>query len=262
MAMAGEPPITRRLALAHAMRLAGGVLIAGGLGQIRPAGAIEAQVVSGPLGTAPSPLAPMPLPIPASPSELRVVILANRLRIASVGLDEPGALATSQRPAGGGRSEIVVPNHGVVTANRVMGRNSANNIWVMGHSRWAGVPQALFALGGVRLGDRVSIEGYDSTRQRELAGLEFEVARLVLTDIDGATKAIYGERPKFPRLIVQTSVRQTGSEPWILSREVLEPKATKSLDGSIDDPSKYLLLLVIAELTAESRAVLIRPESG
>jgi hypothetical protein len=161
-----------------------------------------------------------------------------------------------------GRPEIVVPNHGVVSPTENLGRNGVNNVWILGHSRWAGVRQPMYQIGNVRAGDLVTIAGFERTRRQELPALEFRAQRLVVADIESATAEIYRAQRSAPRLILQTSARQAGERPWILDRDTLEPHIEYIVRGDREDPSVYLVLLVIATLTPEALAFLRLPPRG
>lgn len=158
-----------------------------------------------------------------------------------------------------GRPEIVVPNHGVVSPNANLGRNSVNNVWILGHSRWAGVRQPMFRLGDMRAGDLVTIAGFDRTRRQDLPALEFRAERFIVADLESATTEIYAGRRTAPRLVLQTSARQAGELTWILDRPTVEPHAEYLVRGDREDLSTYLVLLVIAKLTPESLAYLREP---
>jgi hypothetical protein len=188
---------------------------------------------------------------PAPSADLRLSILPNTLVIPAVELDVPVEPAPTIRNAQG-RPEIVVPNHGVVSPNMGLGRNSVNNVWILGHSRWAGVRQPMYQLGQVRAGDLVTIAGFERTRRQELPALDFQAERIIVADIDSATAEIYQPRRALPRLILQTSARQAGERAWILDRYAVEPHAEYVVRGDPEDPAVYLVLLVIAGLTPDS----------
>jgi hypothetical protein len=248
-------PLTRREAIAGALR-AGGGLLAAGVTACGP-GAIGAP--SSPATSTPSPPSTSsPAPSGTPPAELRLSILPHSLVIPAVQLKVPVEPAAMIRN-GQGRPEIVVPNHGIVGPNLNLGRNSANNVWILGHSRWAGVRQPLYRLGDVRAGDLVSIAGFERTRRQDLPAIEFRAERFLVADIESATAEIYQPRRSAPRLILQTSARQTGESAWILDRDSVEPRAEFRVRGDREDPSIYLVLLVIAALTPESLAWLRLP---
>ena len=253
---AGLPPdgvrLTRREVFRRVLALGGGVLATSALGYgvsarvvIPTVAGPEVALPSTPTGT-PTPPA-VPSPTAAPPAELRLSLVASRLAIPRIGLDAAVDVATVVRGADG-RAEIVVPDHGIVTPNRALGRNSVNNVWLLGHSRWRGVPQALHQLGALNVGDPVVIDAVEQARGREFPALEYRVTRCVLTDREAGSRVIYGQRTR-PRLVIQTSVREAGVRDWILDRGLLESKVERVMDGVPDDPAKYLLLVVIAELT-------------
>ena len=62
-----------------------------------------------------------------------------------------------------------------------------------------------------------------------------------------------------PRLVLQTSARQAGDPTWILDRASVEPRIEYLVRGDREDPSVYLVLLVIASLTPQSLARLRAP---
>ncbi len=251
------PLLDRRSAMTRLLRLSAGFVVAGigcGVRSTAPDSTARAATPAAPTPTptaAPTPPAqPDARAAAATPPELRLNLLAHTLEIPALQLRTVVRPAESTRNALG-RPEIVVPDHGLVTANAMLGRNAINNIWILGHSRWMGVPQLLFRLPELRVGDDILVAGQERTTNTDVPLLTFRTQRLVLTDIDSAPKELYGARPRIPRVVLQTSARQAGDAAWILDRRAIEAKAERRLDGDIDDPRKYLLLLVIGELLPE-----------
>ena len=242
-----DATLSRRTALRQLLGLGAGVSLAALVG----CGARNTALLPSPIEASTPTATPRPIvdATPAPPAEVRLNALAHTLSIPTLGLRAEVRPADSTRNALG-RPEIVVPDHCLVTPNALMGRNAINNIWILGHSRWQGVPQPLFRLSELRAGDEVLVHGRDRTTELYFPLLSFRVQRLVLTDIESAPKELYGARPRFPRVVLQTSARQAGAASWILDRRVVEAKAEHRLDGDVDDPRKYLLLLVVGELTA------------
>lgn len=191
--------------------------------------------------------------------ELRLNIIPHALTIPRVGLDVPVEPAAVTGRGIISRPEIVVPNYGVVSPNLNLGRNSVNNIWILGHSRWAGERQPMFRLSAVRKGDLITVAGFERTRRQDLPALEFVAERLVIADTESATNEIYQSPRAVPRLVMQTSARVTGERLWILDRPTLEPHVEYVVRGDRDDPALYLVLLVFAALTPDSLAYLRRP---
>lgn len=241
--------LTRREALRRMLAIGGGVIAASSLGCRVGASALAPTVAApevAPTSTPATLATPSPTAMP--PADLRISLVTSRLRIPRIGLDAAVDVASVVRGADG-RSEIVVPDHGIVTPNRALGRNSVNNVWLLGHSRWRGVPQALHPLGALSVGDPVVIDAIEQGgRGREFPALEYHVTRCVLTDREAGSRVIYGQRTR-PRVVIQTSVRESGAAEWILDRRLLESKVERVMDGVPDDPAKYLLLMVVAELT-------------
>ena len=258
--MRGQP-ISRRAALARIGKLGSVTLAAAVLGcdiddsstSPSPAPARTAEATSAPALTAvPSrtPAAPTP------PPEVRLDIVPTALAIPTLAIHAPIAPALGVRGSGG-LYEIAVPESGIVSPNRLIGDKSVNNVWILGHSRWHRVPQLLYTLPGLNRGDPIAVAGYDQAGGRDLPNLTFEVDRLVLADTDTTAAALYGDTPRLPRLIIQTSARQAYDPEWILDRTTLESKADIDLAGDIEDLSRYLLLLVIARLREDSLASLL-----
>lgn len=254
---AGRQPegvrLTRREVLRRALVGGAGVLAASTVGCGAGASALTAassSMVATPEPSTATPTLPplvTPSPTPTPPPELRLNLVTPRLVLPRIGLDTAVEVASMVRGADG-KPEIVVPERGVVTPNRSLGRNGVNNIWLLGHSRWRGVPQALHPLGHLSVGDEVVIDATEAGRGREFTHLEYRVTRCVLTDREAGARVVYAPRLR-PRVVIQTSVRQDYSTDWILDRRLLESKVEVVLDGAPDDPSKYLLLMVVAELT-------------
>lgn len=244
------------------LRVGGGVLAAGltacGPSTDETAAARASLRDGGPQSNASraDPAATVP-PTPAP--ELRLNILPHSLVIPRVGLDVPVEPAAVTGRGIIARPEIVVPNYGVVSPNLNLGRNSVNNIWILGHSRWSGVRQPMHRLSEVRKGDVVTVAGFERTRRQDLPSLDFVAERLVIADTESATNEIYQSPRAVPRLVMQTSARVTGERLWILDRPGLEPYVEYVVRGDRDDPALYLVLLVFAALTPDSLTHLRRP---
>jgi len=191
--------------------------------------------------TSEAPPPPTPLATPAAPiattaatatpyvREVRLNLVPEAMRIPSLGIDAP--VAPAEVLAGtGGASEIVVPTSGIVSPNHLLGDESINNVWILGHSRWHRVPQLLYTLAD----------------------------RLVLADTETTARRVYDGVPAVPRLIIQTSARQAYDPEWILDRGAILAKAEVDLAGDMDDLTRYLLLLVVARLREDSLAMLLR----
>jgi hypothetical protein len=144
---------------------------------------------------------------------------------------------------------LTVPNSGITTPVEAI-EGLENKAWVLGHSRWAGVNQLLYALQDINLGDEVIIDGIDRTTGESLADQRFVVGAIYLTDIDSGEALINAtgpqDIPRKPTVILQTSVREQSTTQWILNRQKVTSKAQNLVEGSLDDPCKYLLLFVYA----------------
>lgn len=189
------------------------------------------------------------------PMSLRRQIVPTRLMIWRVGIDAPVTAAEMVRGASG-QLEIEVPESGVVTPNASMDDHAVNNAWIVGHSRWHRVPQLLYTLPLVQVGDRMEVESVDGVSDAPLPRLTFEVTDLVVADTETTARRVYGPTPEVPRLIVQTSARQTYDPEWILDRDLILPKSEVDLAGPMDDLSRYLLLLVVGRITDASLTTL------
>jgi hypothetical protein len=187
---------------------------------------------------------------------VRLDLVPATLTIPRLGIDAPVGPAEVVAAASG-TPEIVVPTSGIVSPNSLLGDHSVNNVWILGHSRWHKVPQLLYSLANLDAGDAIEVAGTDRTTSRDVAALTFEVDRLVLADTETTADLVYGATPKAPRLIIQTSARQAWDPDWILDREAVLAKADVDLAGEMDDLSRYLLLLVKADLSPASLAMLL-----
>ncbi len=251
-------PLPRRDAIRHALRLSSALALAAVIG-------CDAQASTDAPGTAPArsdpptratagprlePTVTATRPLPAS---LERSIVPTRVMIWRVGIDAPIGPATLLRGAGGAL-EIDVPESGVVTPNASLGERSVNNAWIVGHSRWHRVPQLLYTLPLVEAGDRIELEAVDGGSGAPLPRLAFEVESLVIADTETTARLVYGPTPALPRVIVQTSARQTYDPEWIVDRDLVLSKAEVDLAGAIDDLSRYLLLLVIGRISPDSLA--------
>ncbi|HRC62324.1 MAG: hypothetical protein K1X87_11395 [Dehalococcoidia bacterium] len=252
-------PLQRRDAIRHAFRLGSALALAAVVG-------CDAQAsTEPPLTSATAPIASpdasqraeraTSTPARPLPTSVRRDLVPTRLMIWRVGIDAP-VTAAEVAPGANGQLEIEVPESGVVTANASLGGHSTNNAWVVGHSRWHRVPQLLYTLPLVQAGDRMELESVDGATGARLPRLTFEVTELVVTDTETTARRVYGPTPDVPRLIVQTSARQTYDPEWILDRELVLGKSQVDLAGPMDDLSRYLLLLVIGRIEEASLRVL------
>lgn len=253
------PLLTRRALFAHALTFGSAAALAAIVGcdvearEAPPTPLPTLEVTPRPAHTAAPYVTPSPSPIPR-PAEVRLDVLPTALRIPALGIEAP--VFPAQTAAGsGGSYEIIVPESGLVSPNHLIGDHSINMVWILGHSRWHRVPQLLYTTANLNAGDTIAIGGRDRRTDREL-GLTFEVERLVLTGQESAGREIYAQRTQ-PRLILQTSVRQLYDPEWILDRATLEAKAEVAVETSVDDLTRYLLLLVVGRLREDSMASLL-----
>lgn len=241
--------LSRRDALRSAFRGGGALALAAAVGCD-----VRASSESTPVSIPPSPetgetprTAVTAVAAPKPPEALRRDIVPTRLTILRAGID---ALVGEAATAWGadGHLEVVVPESGVVTPNPRLGGQSVNNAWIVGHSRWHRVPQLLYTLPLLDVGDRIGLEGTDGASGRAWPALTFEVERLMLTDTETTARLVYGPTPRVPRLILQTSARQTYDPEWILDEQTVLGKAEVDLAGRMDDLTRYLLYLVVARI--------------
>lgn len=185
--------------------------------------------------------------------KLRISIIPQTLTIPTLGLVQVEITKIVMKRNG----QLDVPEQGIATPNGSIGKTDTNNIWIYGHSRWMGIPQLLYSLKDINLGDLITIDG-QMIPQQKTSKLNFTVDKILLEDRESAIKEINDEKPNLPRLIIQTSVRENGTDstgnakPWIFNRNAIEKKAQSKIEGEINDPSKYLFLFVIAQPTAET----------
>lgn len=218
-----------------------------------------------PPATAPEPTSSAsasPTPTPArtatptpTPTPLALDLRAQRLRIPALRLDAPvvGSRVipdTSTPPPGcpappPGQTTLTVPDRGIATPEEPI-EGLEQRAWIFGHSRWLGEPGLLFGLPQLNRGDEVYVDGVDRATAERITGRRFVVDHLYLTDIESGGDLV-SSTPAAPQVILQTSVREDGAgKPWILDRAQVTAKATNLVQGSLDDPCKYLLLFVVA----------------
>ncbi len=255
------PLLSRRAALARALKFGAAATVAALVGcdaddprEGVPSPQATFEATPRPRRTAAPYVTPSPSLTPR-PAEVRLDVLPTALRVPALGIEAP-VLPAQTAPGTGGNYEILVPESGLVSPNHLIGDHSINTVWILGHSRWHRVPQLLYTAADLNVGDTIGVGGRDRLTDRELPGLTFEVERLVLADQESAGREIYTPRTQ-PRLIVQTSVRQLYDPEWILDRVTLEAKAEVAVETSVDDLSKYLLLLVVGRLREDSLASLL-----
>lgn len=165
-----------------------------------------------------------------------------------------------------GESDLRDDSKGVFTPkDNLLGLE--NKSWIFGHSSHQYVPgkhtpDLLYDLADLNIGDEIYIDGVDRENKFDLGRLRYVVSRIVLIDKSGALHVLgnpNGKIPNVPRLLIQTSVRQDkpGAD-WLppIPKEVLEKKAEVIVEGDIDDPAKYLLLFVMANLSSEDIVML------
>lgn len=192
-------------------------------------------------------------------TKLRITIIPQTITIPTLGLVQVEIIKTVMKRDG----QLDVPEQGIATPNGSIGKTDVNNIWIYGHSRWMGVPQLLYSLKDINLGDLITIDG-QIIPQQKTSRLNFTVDKILLEDRESAVKEINDEKPNLPRLIIQTSVRENGTDsngnakPWIFNRNAIEKKAQPKIEGDVNDPKKYLLLFVIAIPTEETTSRLMQ----
>jgi hypothetical protein len=187
-------------------------------------------------------------------------IRATRLTIPRLGIDAPVQASRvipyvyspppGCRPRPEDTSTVSVPNQGIATPVESL-EGLENRVWIYGHSRWLGSPGVLLVLQDINLGDELFIDGLDRNTSERLERQRFIVDALYLTDMDSGETLVSAQGPDDiptkPLVVLQTSVREDGAgKPWILNRGTVLAKATNLVEGSLDDPCKYLLLFVVA----------------
>ena len=207
----------------------------------------------------PSIATPSPTRTPTpTPTPERLDLRARRLRIPALGIDAPvqgsQVVPDTSVPRPGcpapppGQTTLTVPNHGIATPDEPI-EGYENAAWIFGHSRWEGAPGVLFPLPNLNVGDEVFVDGLQRTTATEVTRRRFVVEGLYLTDIESGGDLLAAETSKVaakPLVILQTSVREDGPGPWILNQQQVLAKSRNVVQGSLDDPCKYLLLFVLA----------------
>lgn len=186
------------------------------------------------------------------PRPLRLAIVPKRLSIPSMGIYNLDIQLGKTEKLSDKKSQFIAPPEGIATANNVLGRGNNNTIWIYGHSRLNGIPQTFYGLQDLKPGEKIVIDGDDITRDRILEGLEFEVEDRVLGDMTSGEKLIFSGGTRYPRVVLQTSVRESGDKPWIFNRVKIENSTVSIIEDSVDNPSKYLLLFIVLKPTPET----------
>jgi hypothetical protein len=197
---------------------------------------------------------PTATPVPI----VRQDILASRLAIPALNIDLPVALAQEVPyidmplpgcPGDDSETTLTVPNSGIATPDKLV-EGLENKAWILGHSRFAGVAQAFFALQDINLGDEVIVSGKDRATGAAVEAKRFVVDGIYVTDTESGEEILNNDTgviPPKPLVVLQTSVREDGAgKQWILDRAKLTAKAKTVVEGDINDPCKYLLLFVFA----------------
>jgi len=217
--------------------------------------AATASLTMTPAPSATSSPAATPAPTPA-----RQDIRAARLRVPVLGIDAPvqgsQVIPDTSVPLPGcpapppGSTTLTVPNFGLATPDEALD-GIENKAWIFGHSRWQSAPGIFLRLQDISVGDELFVDGVLRHTSEPVANRRFVVERLYIADIDsGATlvaAATPAEIPAEPLVILQTSIREDGyGKPWILDQQRVLAKSRSVVQGSLDDPCKYLLLFVFA----------------
>ena len=218
-------------------------------------------VTSSPTRTAAPTATQSPAATPAPPpAPARQDIRAGRLRIPVLGIDAPvqgsQVIPDTSVPLPGcpapppGSTTLTVPNFGLATPDEALDRIE-NKAWIFGHSRWQSAPGLLLRLQDINVGDEVFVDGVVRHTREPVTGRRFVVEGLYVADIEsGQTLVAAGtpaEIPAQPLVILQTSIREDGhGKPWILDQQRVLAKSRNVVQGSLDDPCKYLLLFVFA----------------
>jgi hypothetical protein len=209
----------------------------------------------------PAVVAPPPTPTPVI---VRRDIFADHISIPALKLDAPVQpsqtipYVDSPLPGCPGDTRntetVVVPTSGVATPAKAED-GLENKAWIFGHSRYLGAPQLFFSLQNINIGDEVIVDGTDRQTKERLTHQRFIVNRIVIADADTGGDLIGAnspdQMPHMPQVIQQTSVRESGpGKQWIFDRARLTGKAQVAVQGDINDPCKYLLLFVFADMAA------------
>lgn len=128
----------------------------------------------------------------------------------------------------------------------------ANTTYIFGHSRQKNIPQIFNSLGEAEIGDTITIDdGVDRLTEGFIENLIYRVPErgIVVTDLETAGKIIFSVRQRTPRIILQTSLKQSyEGATFLMDFNKLQKKALVQTTRNLNDPNSYLLLLVIGEL--------------
>lgn len=128
----------------------------------------------------------------------------------------------------------------------------SNTTYIFGHSRQKGIPQLFNSLSETEIGDVITIDdGVNRLTGGYVENFNYQVADrgIIVADMEAASKIIFSVRQRIPRIILQTSLKQSGENAtFLMDFNKLQKKALLDTKRDLDDPKSYLLLLVIGEL--------------
>ena len=220
-----------------------------------PAASATTLPTSGPAESATPTASPTPTETRAA-WDMRV----RRLRIPALGIDAEVVGSevvsnTSSAPPGcptpePGSTTLTVPNEDIATPEEAF-EGLENTAWLFGHSRWQGEPGLFYALQDLAIGDEIVVDGEDRATGAVVNRQRFVVEGIYLADKESGGDLVTAESSEevrtVPTLVLQTSARGSGDRQWLLDQEQIMARAENLVAGDLDDPCKYLLLLVVAE---------------
>ncbi len=195
----------------------------------------------------------------ATPHTAAPSIRPTRLTIPSLRLDSPVQLSRVVRasseatpgcpPPEPGGTTLTVPDRGIATPEDAL-EGLEGKAWIYGHSRWQNQPGLFFALQDLNPGDVVLVDGVDRATGAAVTAQRFLVNGIYLADIESGTQLVEDtatDQAGRPVVILQTSAREDGAnKQWLLDQQRVTAKARTVIEGSVNDPCKYLLLFVLA----------------
>lgn len=135
-----------------------------------------------------------------------------RVRIPQIGID------VELIPQGANsKGELITPDYGVATSDKLLQKDGGTTVLVYAHSRWLNVPQPFRELTNLNIGDVYEVESAEGEVAR------FEVVELKLVAYGSEEANLYSRED---RGIIQTSATSEETGAWLIDEEVALAKAT------------------------------------
>jgi len=174
-------------------------------------------------------------------------IYPEEISIPSLGIEREKVQRSDAELINGVSYRVSVPDVGIATPPPKID-NLPRVTWVYAHSFINGEKGTFVNLNHLSVGDQIFINGHDEEGRADVYNYTYEVGGFFLADKESGGKLAseFNKSEEGEILLLQTSVRENGSKKWLIPKNEILGKAINVVEGDLEDPSRYLLLFVIA----------------